>query len=1180
MARASRPLIAVILGSATVCFAQQPNDSASLVEKENIVDVASAGANWSAASVAQALKVHDKLRTGEDSRAAVRLADASVLRVDELTTTEILPAKTSGDKATLSVEQGSTYFFSREKAREVKLETPSANGAIRGTEFVVKVAANGYTTVTMLDGELELSNSAGSLLVHSGEEAKVGRGERPTKTAVLYAMNSVQWCLYYPGVLDPNEIPVSGRWGEAYREGDLLRALIERRGAASPSSRTLTNATRVSRLQNVYDAQLYLAVGQVEKARAILRGASGRGAAALRTLIAAVTYAERPGPATPATATDWVAESYYRQSRADLNGALEAAQHAVEIDRSFGFAWTRLAELQFSFGRIPQAEEALERGLVLMPRNPAAHALRGFLLAANNSIHRAQQSFEDAREIDGALGDAWLGHGLCLIRQGRVIEGRHDLQMAAALEPNRAIFHSYLGKAFSNIGVATKARAEFERAKQIDPKDPTPWIYSAIENKQDNRINEAVRDLEKSQELNDNRQVYRSQFLLDQDRAMRSANLAAIYQADGMQEVAVREATRGVDADYSNASAHLFLANSYNALRDPKRINLRYETPWFNELLLANLLSPVGGGPLSQFVSEQEYSKLFESDGLGISSTSSYFSTGAIFETASQWGQFGNVSYALDTEFEFDSGLRPNNQITRSESYGQFKVQATPQDTFFFQTKYQDTRTGDLLQYYDQAQAARGVSFRDLQQPAILLFGYHRNWTPGLDTLVLAGRLADEIFFNNINSTHDVNEFLQNGLLPNVSRSLIFTRDANGNVVDFFQLPLDVRYHNTFTTYTAEVQQIWEVPWNTLIAGARYQNGEFHTSDLIERPPAFATAFFNLPPASQNLNTNLERETGYVYDTVRPFRGLSITGGVTYDHLLYPSNHRNPPVTGEQSERTRVSPKAGVIWNPFGKFTVRGAYTRSLGGVSFDQSVELEPNQVAGFNQVFRSVISESLVGSVAGSGYENGGVLIEDKFDTGTYVGAQASVLRSDVNRNVGVFDATLGQFGNRIVPPIVGGSTPQKLRYEEDSLLFTVNQLVGDQLSFGARYQLTFSNLQTLFPEAPRDTLGALADSRTKATLHQADLFALYHHPSGFFAALDGYWARQSNVGYFPNEPGDEIFQLNAYVGYRLRRNLGDLTIGFLDINDQDYKLNPLNYYNELPRSRTLLVRMRLTF
>ena len=63
-------------------------------------------------------------------------------------------------------------------------------------------------------------------------------------------------------------------------------------------------------------------------------------------------------------------------------------------------------------------------------------------------------------------------------------------------------------------------------------------------------------------------------------------------------------------------------------------------------------------------------------------------------------------------------------------------------------------------------------------------------------------------------------------------------------------------------------------------------------------------------------------------------------------------------------------------------------------------------------------------------------------------------------------------------------------------------------------------------------------------------------------------------------PDEPGDEIFQLNAYAGYRFRRNYGDVTLGFLDINDQDYKLNPLNYYNELPRQRTFVARVRLNF
>ncbi len=234
---------------------------------------------------------------------------------------------------------------------------------------------------------------------------------------------------------------------------------------------------------------------------------------------------------------------------------------------------------------------------------------------------------------------------------------------------------------------------------------------------------------------------------------------------------------------------------------------------------------------------------------------------------------------------------------------------------------------------------------------------------------------------------------------------------------------------------------------------------------------------------------------------------------------------------------------------------------------------------MAGFNQVFRSIISESVVGSVAAPTYDTAGILIENRFSTGTYVGLQGIALESDVDRTVGTFDAFLAPFGGRIEPPIVSSSTPQQLEYEEQGILATMNQLVGNEWSFGARYQFIHSKLRTTFNDIPVAVLPG-ADHTQEATLHQAQIFALYNHPCGFFARAEAYWARQSNVGYAPDIPGDDIIQLNAYVGYRFRRNYGDITLGFLNITDQDYKLNPLNYYNELPRERTLVVRARFNF
>lgn len=1171
-------LSAIIL--ADDCRAQRTDDSAValLLSKENIVDAAARNAAWGPTVVGQVLVSHERLRTGEDSRAALRLSDSSVLRIDELTETEILPPQGTMDSATLNLKQGSVYLFSREKSREVKLKTPAATGAIRGTEFVASVGAGGHTVIVMLDGEVEVSNAQGSVLVRSGEQATVDPGHKPVKTAVIMAINSIQWCLYYPGVLSLHDLHLSAQEERvllpsltAYRDGDLLAAL-----KLYPAGRTPGSAG-----EKVYRAGLFLVVGQVPKAQRLLSeiGPNVPGRAALALLIAAVTLKPRDDARPPQGASEWIAESYYRQSKADLTGALEAARQAIEVDPSFGFGWARVAELEFSFGRIRPSRHDLEEGLRLSSRNPAAHALQGFLLSAQNKITDARASFDDAMAIDSALGNAWLGRGLCLIRQGKNELGRLDLQTAAALEPNRSVLHSYLGKAFSNIGNESKTRQELTRAEQLDPHDPTPWLYSALENRQDNRTNEAVSDLEESLDLNENRRVYRSQFLLDQDRAVRSANLASIYQDDGMEDVSVREATRGVDSDYASASAHLFLANSYNALRDPKRINLRYETQWSNELLLANLLSPVGGGPLSQYVSEQEYSKLFEADRLGISSTTTYLSTGEIRETASQYGLRGNVSYSFDTDFQYDNGLRPNNEITRSESYGQAKVQLSPEDSIFVQAKYQDTRNGDLFQYYDQANAAPGYHARELEQPSRALIGYHHEWAPGVHTLLLAGRLSDDITVSNLNSTANLNSFLNAGT-PNVSRSYIFALQPNGSVGSVFVLPFDLHYHSTFTIYSGELNQIWEQEKNTLVVGGRFQAGEFQTSDLLDNEPAAYTVLFANPPAAQNFATSLQRQTLYAYDIWRPFINLSITAGISYDRLTYPSNYRNPPIVNSQSSRNRVSPKAGVIWNPTGGVVLRAAYTRSLGGVSFDENIQLEPTDVAGFNQVFRNIISESVVGSVEAPKFENASILLEDKLKSGTYAAIQGAILRSVVDRRVGVFDTFFGP-GGTIPGPVFPASTPQLLHYEEDDLSFTVNQLVATMWSFGARYQIGFSDLATLFKDVPKSaTPAGIGDSRQKATLHQADLFTLYHHPCGLFAQADAYWIRQSNVGYSQDIPGDDLWQFNAYIGYRLRRNFGDVTLGFLNLTAQDYKLNPLNYYNELPRDRTLLVRLRLNF
>ncbi|HXU79088.1 MAG TPA: FecR family protein, partial [Methylomirabilota bacterium] len=174
-----------------------------MIEKEGKVEVARKGSTtWSAAQVNDKLELGDRLRTGMRSRAALRWSELSVMRVNELTSMEIQPPATSGVKPQLELRSGAAYFFSREKPSEIQFRTPVASGAIRGTEFNLSVAEDGRTELALLDGEVDLSNGQGSATLKSGELGTVAPGGAPSKTALINAINVIQWVLYYPAVID------------------------------------------------------------------------------------------------------------------------------------------------------------------------------------------------------------------------------------------------------------------------------------------------------------------------------------------------------------------------------------------------------------------------------------------------------------------------------------------------------------------------------------------------------------------------------------------------------------------------------------------------------------------------------------------------------------------------------------------------------------------------------------------------------------------------------------------------------------------------------------------------------------------------------------------------------------------------------------------------------------------
>jgi tetratricopeptide (TPR) repeat protein len=1126
---------------------------------------------WTAGHANQVLKLGDRLRTGKNSRASLRLSSLSVLRVYELTTLEIQPPEQAGRRPVLDLESGAAYFFNRDKPSETQFRTPSASGAIRGTEFNIAVAKNGRMELALLDGQVDLTNNQGTLQVQSGQEAVVDPGQAPKKSALIDAVNIIQWTLYYPAILDPNELELSadiqkdlGPSLDAYRNGDLLQALDKYPEDRTPASES----------ERVYHAALLLAVGQVDGAQQLLQEASHETratalAGALQEMIAAVKGQPSTRNAPRTLATEWLAGSYQAQAHRDLGAALSMAKSAVAKSPHFGFAQERLAEMEFSFGQTEAALNALKKSLEVSPRNAEALALKGFALSAQNKLSPASLYFDEAIQADGSLANGWLGRGLVRIHNGQVIEGRKDLETAAALEPSRAFLRSYLGKAWSqdrplqygwNTHLATN---ELGRAKTLDPNDPTAWLYSALLNDQLNCINQAIRDLEHSEDLNGNRAVFRSKFLLDQDQAVRSANLALIYEDAGLSDVAVREATRALGDDYANYSAHLFLSESYDALQDPKKEDLRYQTPWEDELLMANLLAPVGAGVLSQNISQQEYSKLFATDGVGASSQTQFFSRGAWMENGSQFGVFGPMAYSLDAYYYTDPGWRPNNGIDNSDYSVKIKYELTPKDTAFLEVERTELQAGDPFQYYNwntpksATQTGYDPTLEEYEeQDPNILVGYHRDWGTGNHTLFLYRGLQDHF------SSSD-----QNYLAP------VLELTGGPGTFNPFAANSVVTLQRTTELNSFELQHLYQSEHQTVVLGARYQNESMQTANTMVVTPL--TPFSLSQPYLPSEVNHFNRLSAYAYYQLKLGDSLKITGGGTYDYEHYPLNIGGPPLSNQEEDRGRLSPKVGLDWTPGDGTRVRADFTRSMGGLINDSSTSIEPSEIAGFNQSFRSLIPQSAgFGTPPAMLFETYGVGVDHKFPTGTYVDVEGQMLTSRGNQLIGAWTGS---------PGLTLDDLNQSQYFQEKDAFASISQLISKEVSVGARYTLTAVDVTANdFSPVTRTTY---VQNHENSTLNEFSLFGNYYAPCGFFAQLQGNWWDQHNAcnnfaAGGASEPGADFWQFNLYGGYRFPRRHVELMVGVVNMFNQGYNVDPVTYYLEQARNRTLMASLKFNF
>lgn len=920
-----------------------------VVSLQGNVEVQRAGTpNWLKVSrLDTSICAGDRLRTDALSRAALFVQPETLVRVDQNTTISVNQTTAEvlvefhmdqvSQAARNALSCGAGYFITR-FPRKFKVSTPHMNAAVEGTEFLVESSCKA-STLTVLEGQV-LSQSVAtqeSRVLTAGQRLETGPASGSVFSLVVRPEDAVQWVLRFPPLSD---------------------ATTEAEISTPEQCRALPESTRSSCLTERADVLLRL--GRIDQAledinEAFALNATDSNASALRSIVQIakndnVAALESAGTATksdPNNFRAWLALSYAQQATFELEKALASANNAASLQPASSLVHARVAELQLSIGQFRAAEQSARAAVRANPRNSNGHTILGFVHLAQINTEAARADFQTAIESDSFNALPRLGMGLAMIREGRLLNGREQLEIAVALDPGNSLLRSYVGKAYFEENTKERdslAATQFGVAKELDAMDPTPWFYDAILLQSQNRPVNALNGLRTSIEKNDNRAVYRSRLLVDDDAAARAASVAAIYDNLGFERLAIGESTKALSVSPGNSSAHHQLASAYANLP-------RHDIARVSEALQAQILQPVSISSVSPLLGTDnlainrdtgparsgvnEFNSLFNQNGLqiqidgivgGLDTFGNQFVASALVD---------RISYTLSQVHYETDGFVDNDAVER-DNYG-FLVhgQISPNSSIQLDVKRSEVSIGETLVPFDEFPSPTTILE---QSDTVRASGHH----------VLDNR--GDVVWSGIVEDRDraVRSFPDGGLY--------FESDAN--------------------PYAAEVQYMGQFGEFDVTVGIGY----------VEDEEEFG------PEVSEIRN---ESANAYAYAHWKPTSlPLSIQFGLAAEQ--FESRHTSEfDPEADDLDRSQLSPKLGLVWWPRAGTTVRAAAFSSVHR-PFIRSQTIEPTQVAGFNQFFNGY--EQVFGDFIGTISDRIGIGLDQAFSSTAFGGIELSARRLDV--------------------------------------------------------------------------------------------------------------------------------------------------------------------------------------
>lgn len=921
---------------------------------------------WDAARMFQPLLVAERVRTQEASRASILFIDETQVKLNAGAVLTIREVRSKGGAATsLELSRGEGWFRTKNPASGLTIQTPAAAAAVRGTEINLRIGPSNETVLTVVEGSAAFSNPQGSILVNAGEEGTAIPGQAPTKRVILNPEDAVQWALYYPAQVAWRDLPAAATSGaaapgfERLRAGDAAGALPvfqanpadawSRIGASmaylaagdTTAARTMVSDAPGTGASRETDAErraqlaaVSLAAGDVAGARRELDAILAQDPAAVRalTLLSSIELRQNHPERARAAAEQalaahgdsvgaLLAASEAAQSRFDLAAARGYLDRAIALDPRDVHALVNRARIKFGTDDTAGAREDANRAAAVAANDPQVRSLRGFIALGEGDAAAARADFEAAAAVDPEFGEPHLGLGLTYFRESRINDGLLEMLTATLLEPKVALYQSYLGKAYYQAQRFPEGLAALASAKRLDPRDPTPWLYASFYLRDQNHQVEALSELRRAIALNDHRAVYRGRLLLDRDLATKNVSLAEIYRQLGFEAWGAFEALNSLEVDVTNASAHLFLAETYGGLADRTQAQ-------GSELLQYFLYAPVNRNSFNNFA---EYTALLEQPRRQLTVTA---------ETGTRERAYGDVVHRGGNERFAHIGF-----VELARQNGSRLVVRDDRLQAFFQGKLSLARQSDLFVSFVGVRNETGAStdgtrtfgletgtpvivrqFDARPDPSITSRIDNTETTLGLKhQWRLGSALTGAVTYNSVTRVEDRPASLSS--LCGFFDVTQFGALASGTLT------------NPFRTVDAQVQQATRVGRHQLVVGQQFisQQKDERCNELITIVGTTQSV-----PLSYDRSGRDTSSVTSVRDEVRLTSRIHATVGVAYEQAKYND------LSGKRVfDNDRWDPRVGVSVLLAGSTVVRAAAFRNL-NTNFFGSI-IGPPTVSGF---------------------------------------------------------------------------------------------------------------------------------------------------------------------------------------------------------------------------------------